>query len=212
MAVHTSLGSTEQASVHAGEQISPYVNIHKNIPQVPSLPVHAYPKAHNGYLPILSVLIGPQHTPQIPLISQGRPKVTPAHTNAPQVPFVSQNASEVPFVHGTLYKNIAQVQYIPQNTHQEHFEPKNAHSNVPRISSTFCNTQVPSVPKNAHENSLQIPLSANAPEFPSMTENALQTPFMPVELQTIPTPVNHITQVLTVPLNPLKEIPEKEIM
>lgn len=189
----------EQVSAPAYPRIPPYVNIYQNIPLVPLIPVPVHSKALLKLVPTLSAPAGPQHTPQVPIVTQNVPVATPAHTNAPQVPLVSQNAPQVPLVPGYSNEispyvpfvsqntrevafvpevsnvNVLKEPYVSQNTPQFSTVPENAYSYAPRVPLISQNIKIPSVPEKLPTIPPQIPVpfvSQNEPQVPFVLENA----------------------------------------
>jgi hypothetical protein len=75
------VGDPAQASVPVKRHSLPYVNVYRNVRQVPVLPTSVDTKPL-VYVADPSVLGGPQNVPQLPLVSS---VVPPLYTNAPQV-------------------------------------------------------------------------------------------------------------------------------
>lgn len=203
---HVPVSDPEPPFFPAHQQIPSYVNTDQNISPAPSVPSPVFPVIFLRKFPNLFVLVGPQHTPQIPFVSQNIPIVTSAHTNAPQVPYVSQNSPHVTVAPNISHSNSPQAPFISQNA-EVPIAPVNGHKNsaqvpfvsqkgpkipfVPENSAQILlvpqNSQVPLVPINAYSSSPQVPtVPQNAPEFPAVTGNTVQITQAPFVSKNIP--------------------------
>ena len=193
---HVPAGDPTQETVPVKLHSSPYVKVYRNVRQVPVIPTSIHPEALVGYVPAVSVLVGPQHAPQIPFVS---PVVTPVHSNAaqvpsafehpnisaPKVPVVAQNVPKVTVIPENINTVFSQVDNIPQTVPQVSIVPEISYSNSPQVPIISHNTQVPLVGENIRQSIPQVSIiSQNVPLIPIVPEFHFEnSPKVPIVAQ-----------------------------
>lgn len=206
------VGDPAQASLPVKVYSSPYVNVYRNVQQVPVITTSVHPQTLLGYVPAVPVLVGPQHAPQVPYVS---PVVTSAHTNAPQVPsvfeypnvsapkvpVVAQNVPKVAVIADNIDTVFSPVDNIPQTAPQVSIVPEISYSNAPQVPVISHNAEVPLITENVRENVPQVSaISQNVPLIPIVSKfHVAKYPKVPVVAQNSPGTIEPLTFHPSVP-------------
>lgn len=193
---------TSEKPVQPSVHVTPYVRVYRNV-RVPLIPTSVRPEALLGYVPALSVLVGPQHTPQVPFVS---PILTPSHGNAPQVPSASQHTNGTAPIAPVVSQNAPKITIVPENINtisslvdnipQVSIVPDISYTSAPQVPFISQNAQVPLAPENFYTITQQAPVvSQNVPLSEYHYENFAKVPIVTQNFQDPVEPVNVLSGV-----------------